>query len=466
MASMTPLPQLQPMADPMEQYSRLVVMRNAVQEQQQRAQQMAYQKQMQPMELQAQENVLTKQRQELQDTRAGQAAYAAWDGKDYNDLAHLTIQHGGSVASAQRIAAFGLDQLKTTSEILKNKGEGAQATANAMKTNADYAAGQFDSLNGLPDEQLPQAFAQTLQTGLDKGWIDPQHAQLGQQIAQQPAAQIRQMLPYVVKSYTSESQQVERALKVAQTGKEQAETITAQQAGQLGQLQADARNQYLAANPNKNVNDYLNLIAGQKKAAEEAGAFPYQAKLASIREQINNTFWNNKDAMSEVENKYLVPYQQKMSSINELKSAVQLASQGNVAAARGTVLKLMGVSNPDGTKRYNEAEARNMLRMGSVPQRFQGTVQDLLTGNNWTPQMAADINSYADAQGAVAQNSLNSGIDSINTLHGTKIGQGLKGGATGGGGGGGEPTAVGPNGHTIVFRNGQWTDPNTGQAVK
>jgi hypothetical protein len=39
-------------------------------------------------------------------------------------------------------------------------------------------------------------------------------------------------------------------------------------------------------------------------------------------------------------------------------------------------------------------------------------------------------------------------------------------GEGGGAPGGAEPTAVGPGGHTIVYRNGAWMDPKTGQAVK
>ena len=65
MASMTPLPQLQPMADPMEQYGRVVALKSMLQQQQMQQQQMAYQQQMQPLELQQRQNVLQQQQYEL-----------------------------------------------------------------------------------------------------------------------------------------------------------------------------------------------------------------------------------------------------------------------------------------------------------------------------------------------------------------------------------------------------------------
>ncbi len=114
-----------------------------------------------------------------------------------------------------------------------------------------------------------------------------------------------------------------------------------------------------------------------------------------------------------------------MTSIAQLQSAVQQASQGNVTAARAVALKLIGVTNPDGTKRYNEAEAERLINQENVPQRIQATVKNLLTGNNWTDQMQADMLSFGDAQAAVASSNLNRGIQNVNKLYGTKVGSGL-----------------------------------------
>jgi hypothetical protein len=65
MATMTPLPQLQPMADPMEQYGRVVALKSMLQQQQMQQQQMAYEQQAQPLRLQQQQNLLQQQQYEL-----------------------------------------------------------------------------------------------------------------------------------------------------------------------------------------------------------------------------------------------------------------------------------------------------------------------------------------------------------------------------------------------------------------
>jgi hypothetical protein len=166
--------------------------------------------------------------------------------------------------------------------------------------------------------------------------------------------------------------------------------------------------------------------AGNVAGAQAAAKQPYELQLENVRQQIAQSQQINKDARDKIESTVLKPYEDKMSSISELNSAVDQASNGNVAAARGVLLKLMGVTNPDGTKRYNEAEASRMLSMGSVPQRVAGSVKNLLTGDNWTPEMASDIKSFADAQGNTASDNLNRGIANVNKLYNTNVGSGLR----------------------------------------
>jgi hypothetical protein len=145
-----------------------------------------------------------------------------------------------------------------------------------------------------------------------------------------------------------------------------------------------------------------------------------------LRQNILSQFQNNKDARDKIEKDVLTPYQQKVSSIGELQSALSQAQQGNVTAARGALLKLIGVSNPDGTKRFNNQEAERLLSQGSIPQRLAGSLQNALTGNNWTPQIVQDMQAFAQGQGQVATQTLDSGIDNINKLYGTTVGRGLK----------------------------------------
>jgi hypothetical protein len=148
-------------------------------------------------------------------------------------------------------------------------------------------------------------------------------------------------------------------------------------------------------------------------------------QLEQVRQQVAQTFQSNKNAQDKIEGTVLKPYEEKMSQITELQSALQQASKGNVTAARGVLLKLIGVTNPDGTKRYNEAEAQRLLQQGSIPQRFAGTIQNILTGDQWTPGMQKDMVSFAGAQAQAAYDNLNRGIGNVNRLYNTNVGQGL-----------------------------------------
>ena len=125
-------------------------------------------------------------------------------------------------------------KLKDLSAIHANEGKAGLDRIEALQKNNDTAAGRFDSLNNVSDDQLPPAFAATLQQGLKDSWIDQQHAQLCAQVAQLPAAQIRNLLPFVVKGHQSESAQKEAFLKNAQAFEAQQRGLETQAMMQAG----------------------------------------------------------------------------------------------------------------------------------------------------------------------------------------------------------------------------------------
>jgi hypothetical protein len=94
-----PALQIQPpqQQDLLGQYARLVQIRNAIQQQQ-------FQQQYQPLQLQQEQQAVAIQQQQVKDIQAGQAAFNAWDGKDYGSLAKLFVQNGGSIGGANQIA--------------------------------------------------------------------------------------------------------------------------------------------------------------------------------------------------------------------------------------------------------------------------------------------------------------------------------------------------------------------------
>jgi hypothetical protein len=327
-------------------YGKAVALKTALQQQ-------AYQQQMQPLELQRQQQELALQQQQVQDVQAGQTAYGEWDGKDYGNLAKLIIQHGGSLNAANQVAMYGLNQQKTLSEIVKNEGEAGKAKVDALKTNNDIAAGAVNALLDVPDAQLPQAVLDTAQRGAQQGWMDPQHMQIAQQLAQQSPERIRLALPNIVKSYQSASQQAEDALKLAQVPGVQAESqlkIAAQQA--YGQWAAQPQNQ------GKNYNDYLTEQQASRAGAEAKARLPYEISLAAYNRQtaMGNTLAEH--ALNSVTGMFADPqhgYSQTLSQLSATKTAIANAQNGDqLAASLAPLMTALGVVSYAGIHRINQ----------------------------------------------------------------------------------------------------------------
>jgi hypothetical protein len=119
--SSIPLPALDirpqaPQADPLEQYGRLMQLKN----------QMA----LQPLQQQAaQQQVQTgavdlqQKQQQFKDQQAMTAAMQGWDGKDYNDLIPLVQKNGGSAQAVIGLKGHILDQQSKIAEAAKNNAQ-------------------------------------------------------------------------------------------------------------------------------------------------------------------------------------------------------------------------------------------------------------------------------------------------------------------------------------------------------
>jgi hypothetical protein len=221
-----PLPALDlqrpiPQADPLEQYGRLMQLRN--------------QQQMAPLQMQqAQQQVQTgglelqQKQQQLTDQKAMTSAMQDWDGKDYNSIIPLVVKNGGSAQAVMGLKKNILDQQTQISTAAKNNAQATSAQVEATMKKNDLVTGSMAPLldpQQTPDAQLPQALAQTVQSLTQQGLLDPQHAQQASQLAQSgdPTA-IRNGITQFSNTLMAHSQIVESALKQAQTGRENAET--------------------------------------------------------------------------------------------------------------------------------------------------------------------------------------------------------------------------------------------------
>lgn len=399
--------------NPIDQYGKLVQLRSLLQQEQQRQQMAPLQQQ------QAQQNVQSSalqnqlQQQQIKDSQIFMQSLQKNKG-DFDAALDDAAQNGmsgpGYIQMGQMVLQRKAQLMKLTGDQLDNE----------AKSN-DKLGGILDGYKALPPDQQAA-----------------QWPTIRQQVAQS-APQLANVLPFS----PPQQSQVDsfEAMLMGQ------KNLIAKQTANARQTTADTEASKLAGEQNPQSPLYAPSAAslalgtapgaaqiqsgeaaqaGKVAGAQAAAKQPYEMQLANVRAQVEQQLQTNKDARDKIETNVLKPYQDKMSAIGELQSAVQQAEGGNITAARAVALKLIGVSNPDGTKRYNETEAQRLISQGNIPQRLQGTVQNLLTGNNWTPQMSKDMLSFGDAQGQVAQQNLNRGIDATNMLYNTNVGGGLK----------------------------------------
>ena len=365
--------------------------------------------------------VQLQQAQQAQaDQQAMTAALRAWDGKDPNDLPSLVLKNGGSANGVMMATQHLLDIRQKNAQL-------DEATLKNEQTRNDQERGRLLSILNAPQGQKQQLWDNEITAEEQAGRIKPgtvSHQYPGDDAATQ-FANYRALGSVLAKEASERLSATGSYLRGATAANE----FSAKQNPQSPLYSPTPAAVSLGAQQGNQTMQQIQTgeatQAGNVAGAQAAARFPYESKLESIRQQVAQSTQLNKDAQDKIESTVLKPYEEKMTSIAQLQSAVQQASQGNVTAARAVALKLIGVTNPDGTKRYNEAEAERLINQGNVPQRIQSTVKNLLTGNNWTDQMQSDMLSFGDAQGQVAAGNLNRGIQNVNKLYGTNVGGGL-----------------------------------------
>lgn len=211
-----------PQQNSLDQYARLLQLKNQMAEQPLRNQALQQQVQEGGVDLQ-------QKQQQLTDQKALTSAMQSWDGKDYNDLIPLIVKNGGSAQAVMGLKSKLLEQQTALSTAFKNNADGAKAQVDAAKEKGDLLDGALSPLvdpKQVSDADLPNALTTTAQSLTQRGLLDPQHAQAVQalvQTAQQNPAQVRQQLDIMRKSGLAQSQILDEAAKKAAVDKDTAQ---------------------------------------------------------------------------------------------------------------------------------------------------------------------------------------------------------------------------------------------------
>lgn len=290
MSSM-PLPALSlnkiaPPADPFQQYGNILALK----------QQMAAQPlQLQNLQNQNQAGQLENQQRQiaLKDQQAVTAAMTNWDGKDLDQLYPLVLKNGGSGQAVLGLKQKALEMQSTIAQTAKNGGEAAVAQITATQKKGDTVAGALGPLadpNQVPDAQLPQALQQTVQSLVQNGALDPQHAQAATQLLQSGNPQaIRAGLKQFTNTMLAQSQITEQALKKAETDKAAAEAVNA--AGKINPqsplYEPSPASVALGTAPGaQQIQGNEVQMAGRKANAEAAAHLPYEVALNAQKQAL------------------------------------------------------------------------------------------------------------------------------------------------------------------------------------
>jgi len=418
--------QIAAMPSPLEQYGKMLQLRAL-------SGQIGQQQQMQPLQVQqAQQSVQAatlENQQRQQELDSQKAMIKAWSDPDFlkaftgtdaaqqsgvgfdpNALTSSLINKGVLPKDAMAMTSQFVDRSAKIADTLKAQAQTGEANAatrdKGMKILADKIAGILD----LPSAKAGDALA-VLKQDLVKN---------PQAYARVPKDDLALVYGADLEHLPAMATLIGLDAKIADFHKSKAEAASAEYKQQQEQIAAaggltDEAKQKIAEETDPQV-----LQARAQQAAMTAQI------VEPLRLQIQQTFVNQKDARDKIETTVLKPFQDKMSEIGELQSAINQAAQGNIAAARAALYKTIGVAQPAGTHRVAPTEVTGFSGMGSIPERIRGSIANALSGDPWTPQMVQDIKSFGQMQAQVALGNLSRGIDNTNKLYGTNVGTALK----------------------------------------
>lgn len=103
---------------------------------------------------------------------------------DYDELIELAKRNGASFKAIQGLQSTVLGLREKASTIAMNDARTGASNATAMKTKNDMLINAMSGVLQLPDDQLAPTLISTAQDLANKGILDPQHAQMAQQLAQ------------------------------------------------------------------------------------------------------------------------------------------------------------------------------------------------------------------------------------------------------------------------------------------
>ena len=374
--------------------------------------------QLQQQGLQQQNDI---QSQQLADAKAATAAMHQWDGKDVEDLPGLILKNGGSAQ-----AVFGARDKIVAQKTALTKLDTDTLANNATKN--DLLLGKLQSVTAGGDDGLPNRLNAAAQDAVRRGILDPQHAQMVQQMtASAPDAQsLRSQLSIFEKSLMGEKQQFDQEQKNRETT---AAEVTAQSRNTTAQTGAQ---KFQAELPGGPLNRVSQEVAIQTNPDVQAGKVAVATAEANARAAADAAAARNgNEALANVPKNLIGPatgaaekankeYADAKSVSDRMNATMDAARKGNVVSYQiipeeGT----LQITTSQGVHRINKTEIDQYAGGGSLWQRMEGHFGRQLSGKTIPDSVLNDMAEIQDIQARGAQSRYQNTLKSINQTYGS-----------------------------------------------
>jgi hypothetical protein len=475
---------IQPPPDPLSEYAKIAGIKSMQLQQQNTQQEMQQRAALDPGQQQLQKQAVQEGQIAIQNRQAGMKAMQQWDGNNQNDLPGLISKNGGDLNTV----------MAARTAIVKQQTDMAamtEAQLNVGKVKSDYLLGKLQAASdpSVPDAQLHDSVAQAANDSVKAGYLDPQHAQGLQQIAQQYAndpAGLRSHLALFEKSLQSQSVQFAQTQKTKETEAAQATAQSRVLTAQTGQqkLQAEMNPQSSLYSPSPasvalgtapgaaQINAGEALQAGKKSAAEAQAKQPIDAQTEVMKQlalqkmapaALGNVKPNLIAPASSAFEKAGVDYATAYQSAQNMEDFIKEAKSGNKEAVK--IVPLQGaleITTAQGVHRINRTEVDQYGGAGSTYDKLAGAIGGVLTGKNITDTVLNDMDAL---QKTVSQNAgkLHANkVSVINQAYGSKF-EPMKFDAGGAQGGGQSQSNAAPSAHVPGGKATGLTEGATGK---
>lgn len=405
-----PLPALdikpQQEQNPLDQYSKLVQLKSMLNQQQQEAALRPLQVQQAQQQVQAgqQQNQLNQYK--IQDAQAGMQAMKQWDGKNIDELPELIRKNGGS-----------LDAVTTAQQsILKQKSELQgynKAQLDMQATKNDYLLGKLQTVTD------GQSLLKAAQEAVNDGYLDPQHAQQLQQMAQGDPETLKNQLSIFEKGLMGQKEQFAQEQK-------NRETAAAEQTAQARSTSAQtSANEFQQKMPGGAL--YAPTIAAQEAQAKQPIDVQTEVQKQKAIQSLNPT------PLANVKPNLVAPaaaaaqkageaFTQAQQAADDMKSMVDLAKQGNkIAYAYSPVTGVLQINVAGQTKRINTTEIEQYGGAGSALDRIKGFLGKQESGASIPENILQDMGTVSQSYLGNAQKKYDADLKLVDRNYGSSF---------------------------------------------